>query len=104
MVVEPMSATLAAIQTARTANEARKYVDKYAKKHSLSREEAIQQLSREAQRKGLKQAHRLVRDYKAHLDWRRSHPVKGVIVTGLDPTGVFGGTLRHGRRWLKKTF
>ena len=103
-MVDPITATLAAIGAARTANDARKYVDAYAKKHGLSREEAAQRLAIEAQRKGLKQANRYVQDYQAHLKWRRKHPVKGAILTGLDPTGAVGGTVRHGRRWLKRKF
>jgi hypothetical protein len=103
-MAEPVSTVVALISAARSANDARKYIDRYAQENGISREEAVRRLSKEAKRRGSKQANRYLRDYREHLAWRRRHPVKGAISNALDPTGLVGGSGRRVRRWLKKSF
>jgi hypothetical protein len=93
--------TIALIGAARNVAQARKYLDRYAAEHDLSREEAIKRLSKQAQKAGKRSAVRALRDYEAHLRWRRKHPVKGALATVVDPTGLGGLASRSTKRWLR---
>ena len=99
--MEPFTAVLAGISAAKNAGDAARYIDRYAKEHDLTREQAAQRLLKEAARMGNRSAEHFLRDYLAHQRWRRKHKVVGVASYAIDPTGVLGVYGRRTRRWWK---
>lgn len=99
--MEPLSAVVAGISAAKSARDAVKYIERYAKQHDITREQAARRLLKEAGRVGNRSAERFLRDYTAHQRWRSKHRVAGAASRAVDPTGVLGVYGRRTRRWWK---
>lgn len=99
--VEPITILLTAVQGAKTAAQASQRVDEYAKKYGLSREEALKGLAREAYARGDLKIRDFADDYRAHLAWKRAHPIAALTLQTVDPLGIYGAASRSAKRWSK---